>query len=87
MSFTYRYTGDLPTVFISLVRDGRSWAPNKGDTIDWPTPIGHPLLELVPEVPEPKGVTEKTAAVVDDEAADDNDSAVDETPDNARSES
>jgi len=52
---TYRYVGDLPTVFISLVKDGHTFAPNKGGTIDWPTAIGHPLLELVvEEVPATK---------------------------------
>ena len=50
---TYKYVGDLPTVFISLTKDGRTFMPSKGDTIDWPVPIGHPLLELVVETPAP----------------------------------
>ena len=84
--FTYRYTGDLPTVFLSLVQDGRSWVPNKGDTITWPTLIGHPLLELVTDVPATKGVSEKVTAVAEPEQ-DDDDTAVEEAPDDVRSDS
>jgi len=44
---TYQYTGDLPTVFISLQCDGETWEPNKGDVITVDEPIAHPLLEEV----------------------------------------
>ncbi len=47
--------GDVPTVFISLKKDGHTWVPKTGDEITSPTPIGHPLLELVAPV-----VTAKT---------------------------
>ena len=71
MPYRYRYTGDLPTVFISLVKDGHTFAPNKGDTIDWPTAIGHPLLELVvEEVPETKvGVVKEVVQEPEEESA------------------
>ena len=49
--YTYRYTGDLPTVFVSLIKDGHTWMPSKGDTIDSTDPISHPLLEFVDEPP------------------------------------
>lgn len=47
MSYTYRYTGDAPTTFISLQKHGKTWTPNQGDTITSPVPVPHPLLELV----------------------------------------
>lgn len=47
MTFTYKYLGDLPTVFIHLSKDGHGWMPNKNDTIEWGVPIHHPLLELI----------------------------------------
>ena len=43
----YRYTGDVPTVFITLQKDGHTWVPSKGDEIDSQEEIGHPLLELI----------------------------------------
>ncbi len=50
MSYTYRYLGDLPTVFINLRKDDQTWCPNKGDTYTSPIPVQHPLLELLTEV-------------------------------------
>ena len=47
MPSTYRYTGDVPTVFTTLVKDGKTWTPETGDTIRLESPIAHPLLELV----------------------------------------
>jgi len=47
---TYRYTGDLPTVFITLQSNGETWVPNNGDTITVDEPIAHPLLVEVIEV-------------------------------------
>ena len=44
---TYQYTGDLPTTFIHLQKDGHTWQPNKGDTIELNEPIDHPLLILI----------------------------------------
>jgi hypothetical protein len=80
---TYRYLGDLPTVFISLVKDGHTFAPNKGDTIDWPVPIGHPLLELVvDEVPETKVGDVKTVVQEPED-----ESAAEEASDTTRSDS
>ena len=43
----YRYTHDVPNVFIDLVKDGHTWVPNKGDTITTDTAVNHPYLELV----------------------------------------
>ncbi len=48
--FTYRYTGDLPTAFITLRKNDQTWFPSKGDTIDSEVPIRHFQLELVTEV-------------------------------------
>lgn len=47
MTYTYRYTGSVPTVFISLVKDGHTWVPNYGDTITTSVPVHHPWLELI----------------------------------------
>jgi hypothetical protein len=47
MSFTYRYTGDVPTAFITIQKNGHTWVPSKDDTIKWPYPLAHPLLEEV----------------------------------------
>lgn len=47
MSFVYRYTGDLPTVFVTLRDSHGTWTPSKGDTYKSPVEIQHPLLELV----------------------------------------
>ena len=82
--YSYRYTGRFSTVFISLQKDGHTWVPSTGDTIDWPTPIGHPLLELiVPEETDKKSV--KADAPVVQEPTE---TAVDEaTPDTLRSDS
>lgn len=58
MSFTYTYDGDVPTVFVSLQKDGATWVPKHGDTITTDEPVAHPLLRLtaqttdeVPDVP------------------------------------
>lgn len=58
MAYRYRYTGDSPNVFIALKKDGHTWVPDKGDTIDSESPIHHPLLELVK--PEAAPVAKKT---------------------------
>jgi hypothetical protein len=64
---TYRYTGDVPTVFISMRKDGRTWVPDKGDEIEWPEQVGHPFLEVVspekPAAPESPVNTESPVAV------------------------
>lgn len=52
---TYRYTGDVPTVFITLQKDGHTWVPSKGDEIDSQDEIGHPLLELIGKDSAPSG--------------------------------
>lgn len=49
---TYRYTGDLPTVFITLRTANGTWVPSKGDEIEWHEALAHPLLELVEDVDE-----------------------------------
>ena len=45
----YQYTHDVPTVFISLLKDGHTWVPSKGDTIEVDEPIAHAHLMLVQE--------------------------------------
>jgi hypothetical protein len=57
---TYRYTGDVPTVFIGLQKDGVTWTPSKGDEITVEVPVGHPWLERVKDVVDEK-VPEKVA--------------------------
>lgn len=55
MSFKYVYTGDVPTVFVSIKTPaGHTWVPNHGDTILSPIALAHPLLSLVlpDDVPE-----------------------------------
>lgn len=47
MPYTYQYTGSLPTVFISLEKDGATWVPSSGDTIELAGAIVHPLLTEV----------------------------------------
>lgn len=44
---TYRYTGDAPTVFVGIRKDGHTWEPSHGDTVTTDRPVGHPLLERV----------------------------------------
>jgi hypothetical protein len=51
MSHQYRYTGDVPTVFISLQKDGETWMPSSGDVIEVEEAISHPLLEEVVAAP------------------------------------
>jgi hypothetical protein len=58
---TYCYTGDMPTVFINMRKDGKTWTPRKGDTIKWPATVNHPLLELV--VPAQKSVEKEPVTV------------------------
>ena len=60
MSFRYRYTQAIPTVFINEVKDGHTWVPNYLDEIESDHPINHPSLELISnddttvvEIPEP----------------------------------
>jgi PKD repeat protein len=45
----YQYTGDAPTVFITLAKDGHTWVASKYDTIEVDEPVSHPLL--VPVLP------------------------------------
>lgn len=63
MSFTYRYTGDVPTVFVSLEKDGATWTAKPGDAITVDGLVGHPLLTRVKDVPDEK-VPEKVAKPV-----------------------
>lgn len=58
----YIYRGDEPTAFIYLRKDGHTWVPKQGDTIDSPVPIDHPLLELVEE---PKEEVEEASSTND----------------------
>jgi len=45
---TYKYTGDVPTVFITLQdSNGETWVPSFGDQIVSDTEISHPLLAPV----------------------------------------
>jgi len=59
---TYRYTGDIPTVFISMRKDGKTWVPDKGDEIEWPEEVGHPFLEVVSPGKEQTTNSQKEAA-------------------------
>ena len=44
MSFKYVYTGDVPTVFVSIKTPaGHTWVPNHGDTILVSDRIGTPI--------------------------------------------
>lgn len=43
----YRYTHEVPTTFIDLVKDGKTWTPELGDEIDSSIQINHPYLELI----------------------------------------
>lgn len=57
---TYRYTGDVPTVFVGLQKDGVTWTPSKGDEITVDVTIGHPWLTRVQTAAEQK-VPDKVA--------------------------
>lgn len=58
---TYRYTGDVPTVFTTMRKDGVTWVPSTGDTIDLDSDPGHPWLELVTSSkPAPASETKNT---------------------------
>lgn len=57
---TYRYTGDVPTVFVGLQKDGVTWTPSKGDEITVEVTIGHPWLTRVQNAAEQK-VPDKVA--------------------------
>lgn len=60
---TYQYTGDLPTVFISITdANGHTWTPHKGDTIVLPYAVHHPHLTmtLAAEAPEVEAQDEPT---------------------------
>lgn len=63
MTYTYRYNGDLPTVFISLSKEGHTWVPETGDTITTVVPVAHPLLELIDQHSDEEP---DTLAVVED---------------------
>jgi hypothetical protein len=65
--------GDLPTVFITLQKDGHTWVPNTGDTIDLDTEVGHPLLELMTDnaqADQTKSAEERLEITESPEAAD-----------------
>ena len=50
---TYRYTGPVQTAFVDLVKDGATWSPEYGDTIETVALQSHPWLEEVtPEADE-----------------------------------
>lgn len=59
MSFTYRYTHSVPTVFTGIQQFGHTWTANPGDEITLDYPVGHPHLELVrkPERPDTPDAT------------------------------
>jgi len=62
----YSYSGDEPTVFISLQQDGETWVPNHGDEIELDEPVTHPLLELIiatKKKPASEAETETQAAI------------------------
>jgi hypothetical protein len=62
MTYTYEYIGDVPTVFITLKSNGKTWEPKKGDKIVVDHFISHPLLVLVPQQePEKNKADEKPA--------------------------
>lgn len=67
---TYRYTGDVPVVFVSLIKDSQTWMPSTGDTIDLDSEIEHALLELVVST-KAKGGTEVAEQVESPETVDD----------------
>jgi hypothetical protein len=67
---TYRYTGDVPVVFVSLIKDDQTWVPSTGDTIDLDFEVEHALLELVVSN-KSKGGTEVAKQVESPETADD----------------
>lgn len=50
MTYTYKYIGPVPTVFITIKKDGETWVPNPGDEVTLDYPVFHPWLELVTEV-------------------------------------
>lgn len=58
----YRYTGDAPTVFTTLQKDGHTWVPSKGDEIEIAEGVSHPLLELVSNDSAPQGGIVESAA-------------------------
>ena len=51
---TYRYTGDVPTVFIGLQKDGTTWTPSRGDEITVDVTVGHPWLKRIEDTGELK---------------------------------
>ncbi len=59
---TYRYTGDVPTVFVGLQKDGVTWTPSKGDEITVEMTVGHPWLTRVQDVVEVKASDKVTKA-------------------------
>jgi|APCry1669189665_1035243.scaffolds.fasta_scaffold230698_1 hypothetical protein len=65
MAPEYRYIGDMPTAFISLRKDGKTWTPSKGDTIKSSSPLAHPLLELVVREEKKAKPTEEAAPEVE----------------------
>jgi len=70
----YQYTGDLPTVFITLQKDGETWVPKTGDTIDVDATVDHPLLALIadnPKVSQTKTTEERKEITESPETADD----------------
>ena len=65
MSPHYRYSGEQPTVFISIVKDDETWVPNYGDEIELDEPVLHPLLELIIATEEEDVVVVKTKSSKD----------------------
>ena len=52
----YRYTHNISVVFSNI--DGHNWVPNPGEEIETLTPVNHPYLQLVDDVPEIEVKTE-----------------------------
>lgn len=51
----------MPTVFITLQKDGHTWVPDTGDEIETEEEIGHPSLERITDEvqkSEPQSVVE-----------------------------
>ena len=62
MTYRYRYTHAIPTVFIAEIKDGHTWVPNYLDEIESDHPINHPSLELlVDDEPQTEVVDEPQA--------------------------
>ena len=69
MTFRYRYTQAVPTVFIAEVKDGHTWVPDYLDEIEVDHPINHPSLELI--VDDDASVIEVAKPIVEPPAEND----------------